>query len=101
MNFKEKLTTVLETLGFKQKFEDKTLSQEEFNQIVNSYKEKYKTTLQDDMASEQAAQAQANLQQQLNTIQAALDQSKKKCKGQNDDEEDVHQAGTTACCILQ
>ena len=93
MNFKEKLTTVLETLGFKQKFEDKTLSQEEFNQIVNSYKEKYKTTLQDDMASEQAAQAQANLQQQLNTIQAALDQSKKKCKGQNDDEEDDDKKG--------
>lgn len=93
MNFKEKLMTVLETLGFKQKFEDKTLSQEEFNQIVNSYKEKYKTTLQDDMASEQAAQAQANLQQQLNTIQAALDQSKKKCKGQNDDEEDDDKKG--------
>jgi hypothetical protein len=93
MNFKEKLTTVLETLGFKQKFEDKTLSQEEFNQIVNSYKEKYKTTLQDDMTSEQAAQAQANLQQQLNTIQAALDQSKKKCKGQNDDEEDDDKKG--------
>ena len=93
MNFKEKLMTVLETLGFKQKFEDKTLSQEEFNQIVNSYKEKYKTTLQDDMASEQAAQAQVNLQQQLNTIQAALDQSKKKCKGQNDDEEDDDKKG--------
>lgn len=93
MNFKEKLMTVLETLGFKQKFEDKTLSQEEFNQIVNSYKEKYKTTLQDDMASEQAAQAQANLQVQLNTIQAALDQSKKKCKGQNDDEEDDDKKG--------
>lgn len=93
MNFKEKLMTVLETLGFKQKFEDKTLSQEEFNQIVNSYKEKYKTTLQDDMASEQAAQAQANLQQQLNTIQAALDQSKKKCKGENDDEEDDDNKG--------
>ena len=93
MNFKEKLMTVLETLGFKQKFEDKTLSQEEFNQIVNSYKEKYKTTLQDDMASEQAAQAQANLQVQLNTIQAALDQSKKKCKGQNDDEEDDDKNG--------
>lgn len=93
MNFKEKLMTVLETLGFKQKFEDKSLSQEEFNQIVNSYKEKYKTTLQDDMASEQAAQAQANLQQQLNTIQAALDQSKKKCKGQNDDEEDDDKKG--------
>lgn len=93
MNFKEKLMTVLETLGFKQKFEDKTLSQEEFNQIVNSYKEKYKTTLQDDMASEQAAQAQANLQLQLNTIQAALDQSKKKCKGQNDDEEDDDKNG--------
>lgn len=93
MNFKEKLMTVLETLGFKQKFEDKTLSQEEFNQIVNSYKEKYKTTLQDDMASEQAAQAQANLQQQLNTIQAALDQSKKKCKGENDDDEDDDNKG--------
>ena len=93
MNFKEKLMTVLETLGFKQKFEDKTLSQEEFNQIVNSYKEKYKTTLQDDMASEQAAQAQANLQQQLNTIQAALDQSKKKCKGKNDDDEDDDNKG--------
>ena len=98
MNFKQKLTTVLETLGFTKKFEDKTLTQEEFQQIVNSYAEKYKTTLQDDLASEQAAQAQAkaeaDLQQQPNTIQAALSPSasrvseKKKCKSEDDDTDD-------------
>lgn len=100
MNFKEKLMTVLEALGFKQKFEDKTLTQEEFNQIVASYQEKYKTTLQDDIDSEQAAQAQANLQQQLNTIQAALDASaskKKKCKGENDEEDDDNKDNNGGC----
>lgn len=100
MNFKEKLMTVLETLGFKQKFEDKTLTQEEFNQIVASYQEKYKTTLQDDIASEQAAQAQANLQLQLNTIQAALDANaskKKKCKGENDEEDDDNKDNNGGC----
>ena len=41
MNFKEKLVSVLELLGFKQKFEDKSLSKEEFNSVVAEYQKKY------------------------------------------------------------
>ena len=50
MNLKEKLTSVIEFLGFKQKFEDKSLSQEEFNAVVAEYQKKYQSTLVDDLA---------------------------------------------------
>lgn len=76
MNLKEKLTSVIEFLGFKQKFEDKSLSQEEFNSVVAEYQKKYQSTLADDIASEQAAQQTAQqadeFQKMLNTIQAVL-----------------------------
>lgn len=52
MSLKEKLTSVIEFLGFKQKFEDKSLSQDEFNSIVAEYQKKYQSTLADDIASE-------------------------------------------------
>lgn len=76
MNFKEKLTSVLEFLHLKQKFDDKSLSKEEFNSIVSEYQKKYQVTLNDDLAAEQAAQQtaqqSAELQSTLNTIQAVL-----------------------------
>ena len=76
MSLKEKLTSVIEFLGFKQKFEDKSLSQDEFNSIVAEYQKKYQSTLADDIASEQAAQQTAQqadeFQKMLNTIQAVL-----------------------------
>ena len=76
MSLKEKLTSVIEFLGFKQKFEDKSLSQDEFNSIVAEYQKKYQSTLADDIASEQAAQKTAQqadeFQKMLNTIQSVL-----------------------------
>ena len=51
MNFKQKLESVLEFLGFKQKFADKSLTQEEFSSIVAEYQKRYQTTLQDDLAA--------------------------------------------------
>ena len=76
MNFKEKLKSVLELLQLGKKFEDKTLSQEEFNSIVAEYQKKYQTTLNDDLAAEQAAKQTAKqaaeFQQMLNTIQSVI-----------------------------
>ena len=76
MNFKEKLISVLELLNLKQKFESKTLSNEEFNSLVAEYSKKYKVTLNDDLAAEQAAKktaAQAEeFQKTLNAIQEVL-----------------------------
>lgn len=76
MNFKEKLISVLEYLHLKQKFEDKSLSKEEFNSVVAEYQKKYKVTLNDDLAAEQVAQQTAKqaaeFQTTLNTIQSVL-----------------------------
>ena len=41
MNLKEKLMSVIELLGFKQKFEDKSLTKDEFNSLVAEYQKKY------------------------------------------------------------
>ena len=76
MSLREKLVSVIEFLGFKQKFEDKSLSQEEFNSVVAEYQKKYQSTLADDIASEKAAQKTAQqaeeFQNMLNTIQSVL-----------------------------
>ena len=76
MNFKEKLKSVLDFLQLGKKFEDKTLSQEEFNSVVAEYQKKYQTTLNDDLAAEQAAKQTAKqaaeFQQMLNTIQSVI-----------------------------
>lgn len=76
MSLKEKLTSVIELLGFKQKFADKSLSQDEFNALVAEYQKKYQSTLVDDIASEQAAKKTAlqaeEFQTMLNTIQSVL-----------------------------
>lgn len=71
MNFKEKLMSVLEFLGLTKKFEDKSLTSEEFNSIVAEYQKKYQSTLRDDIEAEQQHNEQ---QQTLNAIQALLDQ---------------------------
>ena len=76
MNLKEKLMSVIELLGFKQKFEDKSLTKDEFNSLVAEYQKKYQSTLTDDIASEQAAKKTAQqadeFQKMLNTIQSVL-----------------------------
>lgn len=73
---KKKFYEILELLGLKQKFEAKTLTNEEFQSIVAEYQKKYQTTVQDDIAAEQAAAATRQLeeenQQLLNQIYDAI-----------------------------
>ena len=76
MNLKEKLMSVIELLGFKQKFEDKSLTKDEFNSLIAEYQKKYQSTLTDDIAAEKAAKQTAQqadeFQKTLNTIQSVL-----------------------------
>ncbi len=73
---KKKLYQVLEFLGLKQKFDEKSLSNEEFQAIVAEYQKKYQSTLQDDIAAEKAAEKTKALeeanQKLLNDIYAAI-----------------------------
>lgn len=79
MNWREKLKKVAEVLGLTAKLEAKTLSNEEFQQIMDAYQRDYQVTLQDDVNGEQTAAAN---QQLLNTIyQTVLNAS-----GQQQDE---------------
>ena len=100
MNFKEKLISVLEFLGFKQKFEDKSLSQEEFNAVVAEYQKKYQATLTDDLAAEQAArqteQQAAEFQTMLNTIQSVLSGTEPTAAADNKEGEPQNQTQANA-----
>ena len=105
MNFKEKLKSVLELLQLGKKFEDKTLSQEEFNSIVAEYQKKYQTTLNDDLAAEQAAkqtaQQAAEFQQMLNTIQSVIKGVDPAYKENENPEEEQPQSNATLEGILE
>ena len=105
MNFKEKLKSVLDLLQLGKKFEDKTLSQEEFNSIVAEYQKKYQTTLNDDLAAEQAAkqtaQQAAEFQQMLNTIQSVIKGVAPASKENENSEEEPPQSNATLEGILE
>lgn len=105
MNFKEKLKSVLDLLQLGKKFEDKTLSQEEFNSVVAEYQKKYQTTLNDDLAAEQAAkqtaQQAAEFQQMLNTIQSVIKGVDPASKENENPEEEQPQSNATLEGILE
>lgn len=105
MNFKEKLKSVLDILGLNKKFEDKTLSLEEFKSIVTEYQKKYQTTLNDDLAAEtaakQTAQQAAQFQQTLNTIQSVINGVDPTSKEGNNSKEEQPQNNATLEGILE
>ena len=105
MNFKEKLKSVLDLLQLGKKFEDKTLSQEEFNSVVAEYQKKYQTPLNDDLAAEQAAkqtaQQAAEFQQMLNTIQSVIKGVDPASKENENPEEEQPQSNATLEGILE
>jgi len=97
MNVKEKIQSVLEALGFTQKFAKNKLTSEEFNSLVVEYQKKYKSTLQDDIAAEDSAkqheeQAQQT-QQLLNQIHSVLKE------GESTEEENPTQGEQSAATI--
>lgn len=97
MNLKEKLMSVIELLGFKQKFEDKSLTKDEFNSLVAEYQKKYQSTLADDIASEKAAQNTAQqadeFQKMLNTIQSVLNGGEPSAAADDNGEQQPAQQG--------
>lgn len=71
MNFIQKLKSVLEMLGFTKKYEEKSLTSEEFQQLCVEYQKKYQSTLKDDLNAEtEARQQNAETQQLLNNLYA-------------------------------
>ncbi|MCP3893505.1 MAG: hypothetical protein GY706_02580 [Bacteroides sp.] len=72
MNVKERLQTVLQKLGLVDKAKASTLSNADWQAIVNSYKLEYKSTLQEDMAADQEANTNPLSQEALNQAQATL-----------------------------
>lgn len=72
MNFKEKLQTVLQKLKLFDKAKANQLTTEDWRQIVDSYQKEYQSTLQDDMAADQAVQSAPITQDQMNQVQSIL-----------------------------
>lgn len=76
MNWKEKLKTVAEALGLTAKVEQKSLTNEEFQQILDAYQRDYQSTLRDDINAEHDAERQQLDEQQrqemLSEIYAAV-----------------------------
>lgn len=72
MNFREKLQTVLQKLGLLEKAKSNSLSNQDWQTIVNSYKLEYQSTLQEDLAADQSANENPLTQEALNQAQAAL-----------------------------
>lgn len=97
MSLKEKLMSVIELLGFKQKFEDKSLTKDEFNSLVAEYQKKYQSTLAADIASEKAAQKTAQqadeFQKMLNTIQSVLNGGEPSAAADDNGEQQPAQQG--------
>lgn len=61
MNFKAKLNKVLEKLGFVKKFENKSLTAEEYKTLCEEYQKEYQSTLMDDLAAENSAAEQLSI----------------------------------------
>lgn len=75
MNVKEKLMSVIQKLGFSDKVKNNELTSEDWNTIVNSYKQEFKANLQDDMNAEEASRQQAQTamnQEDLDLLQSIL-----------------------------
>lgn len=72
MNFKAKLNKVLEKLGFTKKFENKSLTADEYKALCEAYQKEYQSTLMDDLAAENSAAEQAEHQKQINELYAIV-----------------------------
>ena len=88
MNFKAKLNKVLEKLGFTKKFENKSLTADEYKALCEAYQKEYQSTLMDDLAAENSAAEQAEHQKQINELYAIVSKANKSKDDPDDDEGD-------------
>lgn len=87
MNFKAKLNKVLEKLGFVKKFENKSLTADEYKALCEAYQKEYQSTLMDDLAAENSAAEQAEHQKQINELYAIVSKANKSKDDDPDDDE--------------
>lgn len=93
MTFKEKLIAILGQLGLTKKFQEKSLSQEEFHQVAEEYQKAYGTSYEEDLKAEESSASDAALQSTLDRIQAAIrseadDDEEEESEGEEDEEDD-------------
>lgn len=88
MNFKAKLNKVLEKLGFTKKFENKSLTADEYKALCEAYQKEYQSTLMDDLAAENSAAEQAEHQKQINELYAIVSKANKSKDDPDGDEGD-------------
>lgn len=95
MNFKAKLNKVLESLGFTKKFENKSLTADEYKALCEAYQKEYQSTLMDDLAAENSAAEQTEHQKQINELYAIVSKANKSKDddpdgdGSGDDDDDA------------
>lgn len=88
MNFKARLNKILEKLGFTKKFENKSLTSEEYKALCEEYQKEYQSTLVDDLAAENSAAEQAEHQKQLNSLYAIVSKAGKQSADDDDKNKD-------------
>lgn len=88
MNFKARLNKVLEKLGFVKKFENKSLTSEEYKALCEEYQKEYQSTLVDDLAAENSAAEEAEHQQQINSLYAIVSKANNAAGDGNDGDDD-------------
>ena len=88
MNFKARLNKVLEKLGFVKKFENKSLTSEEYKALCEEYQKEYQSTLVDDLAAENSAAEEAEHQQQINSLYAIVSKANNAAGDGNDCDDD-------------
>ena len=88
MNFKARLNKVLEKLGFVKKFENKSLTSEEYKALCEEYQKEYQSTLVDDLAAENSASEEAEHQQQINSLYAIVSKANNAAGDGNDCDDD-------------
>ena len=77
MNFKARLNKILEKLGFTKKFENKSLTAEEYKTLCEAYQKEFQSTLMDDLAAENSADEEAEHQKQINSLYAIVSKASK------------------------
>lgn len=87
MNFKAKLNAILEKLGFTKKFENKSLTADEYKALCEAYQKEYQSTLMDDLAAENSAADEKKHQEQINALYAIVSKAGKS-KDDNPDDND-------------
>lgn len=88
MNFKARLNKILEKLGFTNKFENKSLTAEEYKTLCEAYQKEFQSTLMDDLAAENSAAEEAEHQKQINSLYAIVSKASKSKDNNSDGDGD-------------